>query len=563
MAGKRHSASDQKLVQAVHDTSMNLGADCSGGGMSSWMGMSPYESARVLEAALPMDTSHDNMRGHLRTALMLAHGVTDSYSSNGPYIRDTFPGHVVYSHQGQTLKRSYSSSGINPPKITLGEPRAVHTAYVDTVGGVQEGIAVLSDMDPAELNSILDERYISQSTRDKMSTADFAGKGTSFPIKNQTDVDAAARSIGRAGASNLSHDQIKANIIKIAKKKGLTPPASWTESVVTTPLEDGFEVMYESLDLDLPLKEGARLTAAAPYVPIKIISPGWGSSGFYSKELLQRDGPAIYKKGTHMYWNHSDEANRNPSELAAVLNEDAKWDDNGKKGPGLYSVAKVFSDYTTQVSEKGPHIGVSISALGKATEGEAEGKKGKIIQKLVHADSADFVGKAGRGGEVLVEGQRRIEPHQTEGDSNMSMTEQEQTSLREAQARTAALEKDNAALVLERNQAIATAAFIEALKAEGAHCSVEVAKAMMSNPPLKEGKLDIEAIKALAKTTKENFKPIAVGPKTGKVLNLGTGQEAVTEGAAEDVANLKELGTAMQEMGLTEAAAKIAVAGRI
>lgn len=64
------------------------------------------------------------------------------------------------------------------------------------------------------------ERDIPQGEREKMPAADFAGKGDSFPIRVPADVAAAAASIGRAGADNYSTDQLKANIIRIAKRKG-------------------------------------------------------------------------------------------------------------------------------------------------------------------------------------------------------------------------------------------------------------------------------------------------------------------------------------------------------
>ncbi len=298
-------------------------------------------------------------------------------------------------------------------------------------------------------------------------------------------------------------------------------------------------------------------------MPIKLISPGWGSSGYYSAEMLERDGPAIYKKNAHMYWNHSKEDNRDPTELAAVLTEDSVWKADGPKGPGLYAQAKVFSDYATQVAEKGKHIGVSINAYGKAVEGTAEGRKGKIIQKLTAAESVDFVAKAGRGGEVITESERRGEPHHTEGDT-MSMTTEEQASLREAQTRNATLATENAALVLEKNQALATAAFIEALRTEGHQVSVSVAKAIMTNPPLKEGKVDLAAIATLAKETKADFKLLGKEAKPGKVVDLGgANREAATGADADDEANLKAFEKSMIGMGLTEAAAKIATAGRV
>lgn len=77
--------------------------------------------------------------------------------------------------------------------------------------------------------SIIDEetlkclRDIPQAVRDEMPESDFAGPDQSFPIKNQADVDAAKRLIGKAA----NPDAVKKKIIAIAKKKGLTIPEAW------------------------------------------------------------------------------------------------------------------------------------------------------------------------------------------------------------------------------------------------------------------------------------------------------------------------------------------------
>ena len=69
--------------------------------------------------------------------------------------------------------------------------------------------------------------------RDKLKGGDFAGKNRSFPIVTPGDVSDAASSIGRAGADNYSADQLKSNIIAIAKRKGASfvaqLPKAWTD----------------------------------------------------------------------------------------------------------------------------------------------------------------------------------------------------------------------------------------------------------------------------------------------------------------------------------------------
>lgn len=75
-------------------------------------------------------------------------------------------------------------------------------------------------IDMPELETLRD---IPQSERDKMDASDFAGPDESFPIKTQADVDAAKSLIGKA----KDPDAVKAKIIAIAKRKGLTIPKAW------------------------------------------------------------------------------------------------------------------------------------------------------------------------------------------------------------------------------------------------------------------------------------------------------------------------------------------------
>lgn len=138
---------------------------------------------------------------------------------------------------------------------------------------------------------------------------------------------------------------------------------------------------------------------------IKIIAPGWGASGYYAPDVLQRDA-AVFAPGTKMYWNHptrseeSERPERDLNDLAAEMVTGAVWA-NDPEGPGLYADAKVFERYRDAVNELAPHIGVSIRAMGQATPGEAEGKTGAIITAITDARSVDFVTTPGAGGKIL------------------------------------------------------------------------------------------------------------------------------------------------------------------
>jgi len=95
---------------------------------------------------------------------------------------------------------------------------------------------------PADLAKLLEHREAAEKRqmdpnvgggvdRDKIPAADFAGRDRSFPIVTPGDVSDAASSIGRAGSSNYSSDELRRRITSIARRKGPSfvseLPESW------------------------------------------------------------------------------------------------------------------------------------------------------------------------------------------------------------------------------------------------------------------------------------------------------------------------------------------------
>jgi hypothetical protein len=144
-------------------------------------------------------------------------------------------------------------------------------------------------------------------------------------------------------------------------------------------------------------------------VRVKLISPGWGSSGYYSKEMLKRDGPKVFKAGTHMYMNHPTESEardrpeRDLRDLVGSLTTNATWEEasDSNIGEGLYADANVYEVYRSFVNDAAKDIGVSIRASGTGEEGEAEKRHGVIVNGLNEAFSVDYVTLPGRGGQVM------------------------------------------------------------------------------------------------------------------------------------------------------------------
>jgi hypothetical protein len=165
-------------------------------------------------------------------------------------------------------------------------------------------------------------------------------------------------------------------------------------------------------DTTVRLSESTTLTEATVTAPdsksgrmrVQVITPGWGSSGYYSREVVEAAAP-LFKVGTQMFLDHpsATEANDRPErsvrDIAGVITEAGKWD------PTLGAVVaecRVLTPYRDALTELADHIGLSIR--GSATDvtvGEAEGRTGPIIEGLADITSVDFVTRAGRGGRVL------------------------------------------------------------------------------------------------------------------------------------------------------------------
>jgi len=297
-------------------------------------------------------------------------------------------------------------------------------------------------------------------------------------------------------------------------------------------------------------------------IPIKIIAPGWGSSGYYPKEVLERDGPLVFAKSTKMYWNHptaQEEAMRPEGDLnalAAELVTDARFAD-GPAGPGLYADAKVFEGYQGAVNDMAKHIGVSIRASGRAVQGEAEGRKGPIVQALTAARSVDFVTEPGAGGKILdmFEAARpqMATVHREDGVDEKKFTEALASRDQEiARLRESMLLRDAKDFV---RQAVATANVPDVTKQR-------LVESLSINPPVKDGQIDSDAYAtriAEAIKAEVDYLTKAAGYGSGRIEGMGGQAQSVEYKPEEVQAKMTE---AFQRLGLNEAAAKSAAIGR-
>jgi hypothetical protein len=489
------------------------------------------------------------------------------------YICDIFgddeSGDVVYSCGGDLKKCPYEFSQVNGKQVAeIDFDRAVdvvpRTVYEEEADDEDSMTSMESARKRDKLYTALPtyERFIAKSERDAADSGSFAGKGKSFPILKPGDVMAAVRSMGRAGSGNVGTSTLKKNIIAIAKKKGWTKylPKAWqggsedtTESVAGSKATEGVLVLVEAASTleTIVLKE-----AKADY-EIKLIAPGAGSSAFYPKEVLQRDGPKVFKKETHVYLNHptaAEEAARPENDvrnLAGVLTTDAVYYEAHAKGPGLYARMKVFADHGQLVEEKAPHVGMSIRASGKA---ESNQKKNglPVLTELTSAESVDVVTRAGAGGMILTEAARTAESPKGVED----MTAEDVQKLVEAGVRKATLP----ATAREKAHALLEAVTLPDLAKKRI---VERAVATLNlSEALDEKKLG-EAVAAEAKAEGEYLASIT---GSGRVVGMASVTPIDPKEAKRAKKDLKEskreARDIFESLGMTEAQAKMAVRGR-
>ena len=405
---------------------------------------------RLQEAAADeLPASH--VASRLRDAVEAAHRGSGTYAYYLDHIGDGSDGDVVYNCGGDTYTAPYEIQGggegtaatarVDTESRTKVQPRVTYEPVADDEDG--DGYAQMYEAWKRDLvytEVPLYERFVSKAERDSADEGDFAGKGKSFPVLKPADVMPAVRSMGRAGSGNYGPAALKARIITIAKRKGWTKylPKAWRGDdaakegarLASATSSEVRVVESSSFAVDVALREAFK-----PGYQIKLISPGKGSTAFYTEEVLRRDGPKVFKAGTPMRIDHptaAEEAARPEGSVrdwGAVLAKDAVYLENHKDGPGLFSEVKPFSDHATTIAEKGPYAGVSIAAWGEPlrTNGQVVMREGvPVLASLTRADGVDMVTRAGAGGMFLSEAAR------ASSQQGVEMNEQEQRQLAEA-----------------------------------------------------------------------------------------------------------------------------------
>lgn len=168
--------------------------------------------------------------------------------------------------------------------------------------------------------------------------------------------------------------------------------------------------IFDSSIAHFRLIEAGKSEPTGLLIDVHIISPGWGSSGYYSENVLKKACESgVYPVGMHMHIDHPTRtaAKEQPartikgeSPLAAILTKSGQYLAEAWDGPGVYAQARVLPQFVEDIKAMAGQIGISHYVSGVSESGEADGKKGPIITEL-HADdlnTVDFVTVPGAGG---------------------------------------------------------------------------------------------------------------------------------------------------------------------
>jgi cation transport regulator ChaB len=434
-----------------------------------------------------------------------------------------------------------------------------------------------------------------------------------LPVHAQHIFISAFNSEYERGASEQTCNQVAWTAVKQSYQKGT---GGWTakdqEEAADVTGKDSETIFDEAL---IPSNLSEKSITPSGTARIRIIKPGWGSSGYYSEKMLERDAAKVYTPGLHMYLDHPTSAEekgrpeRSVKDLAAVIEGNVAYEKNHPDGAGVYADAHVFKNYRGMLKEMAPYIGLSHRAQGKSKAGQAEGRSGSIIESLDKAFSVDFVTLPGAGGGLV----QMYESWRENGDKNthsqtnngqndekleenmtITLTELKESrpelieaikaeTLKEIQesetekGKTKLLEeseKKNKELAAELSrlteaQAIATATTIatEAVKAAKVPelAKPRIVEAVVAKATLKDGKLDEAAFKAvIEESIKTETDFYAKLTESGKVKGMG---KLPSTGTTDSVKALKEsfkddFIRAGKTAAEAEKMAEIAVAGR-
>lgn len=297
-------------------------------------------------------------------------------------------------------------------------------------------------------------------------------------------------------------------------------------------------------------------------IKVRIIAPGQGSSAYYEAPQLERDHPVF--RGRPVFWNHQtaeEERKRPEGDLTDLIGKitETTYEKTGPMGEGAYGVIDVVPYYREVIDSVAPYAGLSIRAFGDRTEKVVSGAKKMVAEKFSHSRSVDFVTEAGAGGVAVpmmesarskadesVKAFREAVPSFIEGDGKTELDRfvewasgdtaapTQEVDMAE-QEKLTALETEIASLKVDNQRLTEAAVLREAQEIVVAEVAKEttlpeitrtrLVESLKPSAPMKEGKLDADALKALvAVRVKDEKAYLESLTKSKRITGMGGGE---------------------------------------
>ena len=234
------------------------------------------------------------------------------------------------------------------------------------------------------------------------------------------------------------------------------------------------------------------------------ITPGRGSSGDWTEEVLKRDGPHALQKGARCFVTHERYASgeADPFRMWGTLVDDAHYEE----GVGLVGEIDVLPSWRERVEEVAPHTALSVYLLADTDE---YGTVTRIYEDV--ENGCDLVVHAGRPGSELVQKMYESAKRASEKAAATSAEDKEEGS--------AAVTKD----------------ITDAIAALGAELGAKFEAVLASNKQELQAEADADAIAEAKKEARATYDAQATALAEAKVLPAAESRLKAALIAGEDI----------------------------
>jgi hypothetical protein len=156
---------------------------------------------------------------------------------------------------------------------------------------------------------------------------------------------------------------------------------------------------------ELVTLQEAELDPERHSVKVRLIRAGWSANGRYYPEATLLAAAPLWS-GVKAYADHpsrsevKDRPERSVRDIVGVYENVRHDGDTTRADFRVIGAARewLWPLIEESISTKRDLIGLSINALGQTSKGEAEGRKGIVVEAITHANSVDVVTEPAAGG---------------------------------------------------------------------------------------------------------------------------------------------------------------------